>query len=124
MKLQTGIDLLEIRRIRDLLGRHGKRFLARVYTPAEVALCNGRAEALAGRFAAKEAVSKALGCGIGEVGWKDIEILADEKKAPALHLHGAAAQKAEALGLANWSVSISHSQEFAIAMVVAMGERV
>ncbi|GAB4504373.1 MAG: holo-ACP synthase [Anaerolineales bacterium] len=122
MKLHTGIDLLEIQRIRDALARHGERFLERVYTPAEVNLCGGRAESLAGRFAAKEAVSKALGCGIGEVGWKEIEILADEKKAPILHLHGAAAQKAETLGLAHWSVSISHSRDYAIAMAVAMGE--
>ncbi|MFZ5818369.1 MAG: holo-ACP synthase [Chloroflexota bacterium] len=123
MKLQTGIDLLEIQRIRDALSRHGERFLERVYTPAELALCNGRAETLAGRFAAKEAVSKALGCGIGEVGWKEIEILADEEKAPRLHLRGAAAQKAQELGLADWSVSISHSRDHAVAMAVAIGER-
>ncbi len=123
MKIQTGIDLLEIQRIRDALARHGKRFLDRVYTPAEVALCSRRAETLAGRFAAKEAVSKALGCGMGEVGWKEIEILADEKKAPQLCLHGAAAQKAEELGLVNWSVSISHSRDYAVAMAVATGNK-
>jgi len=121
MKIQTGIDLLEIQRIRDVFSRHGERFLERIYTPAELMLCSGRVEALAGRFAAKEAVSKALGCGIGEVSWKEIEILADGKKAPRLHLHGAAAQKAEELGLADWSVSISHSRDHAVAMVVAVG---
>lgn len=121
MKIQTGIDLIEIDRIEDALSRHGKRFLERIYTPAEVRLCSGRAEALAGRFAAKEAVSKALGCGIGEVRWKEIEILADDTKAPKLHLHGAAAQRAEALGLADWSVSISHSRDHAVAMAVAIG---
>ncbi len=121
MNLHTGIDLLEIQRIRDALARHGERFLERVYTPAEIALCGRRAEALAGRFAAKEAVSKALGCGMGEVGWKEIEILADEKKAPKLRLHGVAAQKAQELGLTNWSVSISHSRRYAVAMAVAMG---
>jgi holo-[acyl-carrier protein] synthase len=121
MNLHTGIDLLEIQRIRDVLTRHGERFLERVYTPAEIALAGGRTESLAGRFAAKEAVSKALGCGMGEVGWKEIEILADEKKAPKLYLHGAAAQKAQELGLTNWSVSISHSRRYAIAMAVALG---
>lgn len=120
MKLHTGIDLLEIERIRNVLSQHGERFLARVYTPAEVVLCAGRAEALAGRLAAKEAVSKALGCGIGKVGWKEIEILADEEKAPKLYLHGAAAQKAQQLGLADWSVSISHSRDYAVAVAVAL----
>lgn len=121
MKIQTGIDLLEIQRIRDALSRHGERFLERIYTPAELRLCGGCVEALAGRFAAKEAVSKALGCGIGEIRWKEIEILADDTRAPKLHLHGAAAQRAGALGLADWSVSISHSREHAVAVVAAVG---
>ena len=76
---------------------------------------------LAGRFAAKEAAAKALGCGIGEVTWKEIEILGDEQNAPVLTLHGAAEAKAKELGLTTWSVSISHSQSHSVAFVVAIG---
>ena len=121
MNVRTGVDLIEIDRIAEMVSRHGKHYLERVYTPAELELCGKRAESLAGRFAAKEAVSKALGCGIGEVEWKEIEIGGDEQSAPVLHLHGKAAQKADELGLANWSVSISHDQSQVVAFVVAVG---
>jgi holo-[acyl-carrier protein] synthase len=121
MNLRTGIDLIEISRIEEVVSRHGKHYLERIYTPAELELCGKRAESLAGRFAAKEAVAKALGCGIGEVDWKEIEILADALHAPILKLNGKAAQKANELGLTNWSVSLSHSQSHAVAFVVAIG---
>src|SRR4029079_19320559 len=97
--------------------RHGMRFLMRVYTPNELAHCQGRAESLAGRFAAKEAVAKALGTGIWRraIGWTDIEILRDPQSgAPQLHLHNAAADCAAALGLCEWSISLSHDRERAI----------
>jgi len=119
--LRTGVDLIEIARIEEVVSRHGKHYLERIYTPAELELCGKRVESLAGRFAAKEAVAKALGSGIGEVEWKDVEILGDERNAPVLHLHGKAAQKAEDLGLTNWSVSISHDQNQVIAFAVAIG---
>jgi holo-[acyl-carrier protein] synthase len=121
MNLRTGVDLIEISRIEDVVSRHGKHYLERIYTLAELELCGKRTESLAGRFAAKEAVAKALGCGIGEVDWKEIEILDDEFHAPVLHLNGKAAQKARELGLMNWSVSLSHSQSHTIAFVVAIG---
>jgi holo-[acyl-carrier protein] synthase len=121
MKLATGVDLIEISRIEEVVSRHGKHFLERIYTPAELELCGQRVRSLAGRFAAKEAVTKALGCGIGDITWKEIEILSDEHNAPILQLHGRAAQKADELGLANWSVSLSHSQSHAIAIAVAIG---
>ncbi len=121
MVLRTGVDLIEIARIEEVVARHGKHYLERVYTPAELELCGKRAESLAGRFAAKEAVAKALGCGIGDVAWKEIEVLGDEQNAPTLILHGAARQKAEEFGLVNWSVSISHNQDQAIAFVAAIG---
>ena len=121
MKLATGVDLIEISRIGDAISRHGKRYLERIYTPAELEFCGERIESLAGRFAAKEAVAKALGCGIGDVAWKEIEILGDENRAPLLHLHGNAAQKSDELGLASWSISLSHSQSHALAFVVAIG---
>ena len=76
---------------------------------------------MAGRFAAKEAVAKALGTGIGDVTWTEIEILGDEQNAPKLTLSGMAETKAKELGLTNWSVSISHSQSHSVAFVVAIG---
>lgn len=121
MNLRTGIDLIEISRIEEVVSRHGKHYLERIYTSAELELCGKRAESLAGRFAAKEAVAKALGCGIGDVEWKEIEILDDEQHAPVLQLDGKAAQKAVELGLTDWSVSLSHSQDHAIAFVIAIG---
>jgi len=121
MKLRTGVDLIEISRIEEVVSRHGKHYLERIYTPAELVLCGKRAESLAGHFAAKEAVAKALGCGIGDVDWKEIEILGDEHNAPVLRLHKKAAQKSDELGLTDWSVSISHSQSQAVAFVVAIG---
>lgn len=120
MILRTGVDLIEISRIEEVVARHGRHYLERIYTPAELELCGKRVESLAGRFAAKEAVAKALGCGIGDVTWQEIEILGDEQNAPVLTLHGAAGQKAKELGLATWSVSISHSQSHAVAFVAAI----
>lgn len=121
MNLRTGVDLIEISRIEEVVSRHGKHYLERIYTPAELEICSKRAESLAGRFAAKEAVAKALGCGIGDVDWKEIEILGNEQRAPVLHLHGKAARKAAELGLTNWSVSLSHSQSHAVAFAVGTG---
>jgi holo-[acyl-carrier protein] synthase len=121
MKLATGVDLIEIARIEEVVSRHGKHYLERIYTPAELEQCGRRAESLAGRFAAKEAVAKALGCGIGDVQWKEIEVLGDEQNAPGLTLHGSALQKAKEFGLETWSVSISHSQSHSVAFAVAIG---
>jgi len=121
MKLATGVDLIEIARIEEVIARHGKHYLERIFTPSELDYCGKRTESLAGRFAAKEAVAKALGTGIGDVAWKEIEILGDEQNAPTLTLYGMADQKAKELGLATWSVSISHSQSHSVAFVVAMG---
>ena len=121
MNLRTGVDLIEISRVGEVIARHGKHYLERIYTPAELEQCGKRTESLAGRFAAKEAAAKALGCGIGDVGWREIEILGDDQNAPVLTLHGAAEKKAKELGLTNWSVSISHSLSHAIAFVVGIG---
>ena len=124
MNLRTGVDMIEIERVAEAVSAHGDRFLERVYTPAELAYCRGRRESLAARFAAKEAVAKALGTGIWRRGvtWTDIEILSDpESGAPILHLHGDAATLAQAQGLTVWSLSLSHDRTHAIAFVVAMG---
>jgi holo-[acyl-carrier protein] synthase len=121
LKIATGVDLIEIERVQAVIARHGQRYLERVFTPAEREICGKRAESLAARFAAKEAVSKALGCGIGEVSFQEIELLQDDAGAPVLVLHGAAAEKAAFAGLTDWSVSLSHSLSHAIAMVTAVG---
>jgi len=118
--LRTGIDLIEIERVRDLLERYGRRFLERVFTSQEIAEVGENVASLAGRFAAKEAVSKALGTGIGAVAWREIEILRGPRREPLLHLHGGAARLAGELGLQEWSLSISHSQTDAVAMAVAI----
>jgi holo-[acyl-carrier protein] synthase len=117
--LRTGIDLIEIDRVRDLLERYGPRFLERVFTQQEIAEMRDNVASLAGRFAVKEAVSKALGTGIGLVTWREIEVLRGPSREPVLHLHGTAARLAEQLGLGEWSVSISHTQIHAVGLAVA-----
>ncbi len=119
--LACGVDTVEIGRVEGALARFGARFLDRVFTPAEQAHCAGRAASLAARWAAKEAVSKALGCGIGDVGWREIEVVAGPRGAPALQLHGGAARLAAEQGLRQWAVSVSHDGGLAIAFVVATG---
>lgn len=121
MPLTTGVDLISIARIAALIDRHGERFLQRVYTPGELAACEGRAESLAARWAAKEAAAKALGTGIGAVAFCEIEVVSDACRCPALRLHGAAAELAAERGLTQWSVSLAHDEGMAVAFVVALG---
>lgn len=116
---EAGIDAIEPARIAALAARWGERFLGRVFTPAERAACAGRPASLAARFAAKEAVAKALGTGLGPVAWREIEIGANSRGKPVLILHGAAAARAAALGLRHWSVSLTHLTGLALAVVVA-----
>ena len=119
MRLATGVDLIEIERVQGAIERHGDRFLQRVFTGQELAEVGENAASLAARFAAKEAVAKALGTGIGLVCWREIEVRRGPLNQPALHLHGAARAKAEELGLSSWSLSLSHTRTHAIAIVVA-----
>lgn len=112
-----GLDIVEIARIKRALDRWGARFLERVYTEAEIELCQNRAPELASRFAAKEAVAKALRDNSG-ISWRDIEILSDQSGAPIVCLHGKAKAKAEEFGLKELVITLSHSQEYAIASVV------
>jgi holo-[acyl-carrier protein] synthase len=121
MILKTGIDIIEIQRIQAALDRHGERFLKRIFTELELFECRGRAEALAVRFAAKEAASKALGTGIGPISWREVETLHKWSGEPYLVLHGSAERIAARIGLTQWEVSLSHSRENAIAVVVAVG---
>ena len=120
--LKTGIDLIEVERFRKQNPEIRKRFIERVYTEREREYCKDNEQHLAGHFAAKEAVAKALGCGIGEISWQEIEILNDEMGAPELHLHGKAAERAERLGLTLWSVSITNLKEYAAATATGAGE--
>lgn len=122
MKIFTGVDMIEISRVRVAIERRGEKFLARIFTPTERAQCAGRMESLAARFAAKEAAAKALGCGIGSVRWLDLEIRSDGKNAPHLYLYGEGERLARELGWAGWSVSLSHTDTLATAFVVAAGE--
>ncbi len=119
--LRTGVDVIELDRLERALQRHGDAFLRRIYTQAEIERYGERVSSLAARWAAKEAVAKALGTGLGEVGWKEIEVLEDARRAPRLTLYGRAAELAQELGLTEWSLSLSHTDSIAIAMVVAMG---
>jgi holo-[acyl-carrier protein] synthase len=119
MLIKTGIDIIEIPRIQAALDRHGERFLKRVFSDLEILECRGRADSMAIRFAAKEAASKALGTGIGPISWRDVETLHKWTGEPYLVLHGRAEKIAAAQGLTVWSVSLSHSRENAIAVVIA-----
>ena len=118
MVLGVGTDLAEIARIARSIQRFSDRFLHRVYTPAEIAYCmrkKSSAESFAARFAAKEAAAKALGTGISRgVSWQD-------GQRPPLALQGRAAQLAAALGVDRISLSLSHSSDMAIAVVIMEG---
>ena len=114
----VGVDLIEIERIRATLDKFGERFLKRIYTDAEVTYCRGRVPELAVRFAAKEAVMKALGTGARGVGWREIETLAQRSGKPFVVLHGRAKARAERIGLKEMGISLTHSKEYGIASVV------
>lgn len=114
--------MIEISRIEQAIARHGERFFQRFFTAQERAYCKDKAARLAGRFAVKEAVGKALGTGIGDVNWTDIEVVCDERGKPELHLHGSAAKLAAQLGLTQWSISLSHTNTHAIGFAVGMGD--
>jgi holo-[acyl-carrier protein] synthase len=118
--VRCGIDLIETRRVQEGIARLGERFLNRFFTAGERAECADHPVRLAARIAAKEAVAKALGTGIGDVSWREIEILADERRRPVLHLHGAAAELSASLGLTQWDISLTHTDEYASAVAVAI----
>ncbi len=117
--LSVGVDIIEVKRIARAVERWGPRFLRHVYTEAEVARCRGRVPELAVRFAGKEAISKALGTGIKGISWTEMEILSDRRGKPTVTLYGKALARAEALGLGEWAISLSHSDDQALAFVVA-----
>ena len=122
MVIGLGTDLIEIARIAQSFDRFGERFLRRIYTPGEIAYCLGKrssAESLAARFAAKEAAAKALGTGISRgVGWLDLEVAREPSGKPTMRLTGRAAEIATALGVARISLSLTHSKDIALAVVI------
>lgn len=129
MIISVGIDLAEVARIRAALKdpRIGQRLRDRVFTAAEIAYCEkkqrGRYESYAGRFAAKEAVMKALGRGWGaKVRWLDIEVVRARSGKPDIHLHDKTARLATELGIRRWLLSITHTQDHGMAYVIAEGE--
>lgn len=118
MELRVGVDIIGVARVNRAVHRWRERFLHRVFTPEELAACHGRAESLAGRFAAKEAVLKALGTGLDNgICWRDVEIL-PHPGGLQVRLHGKAWEHAQALGLTAWAISISHSDGFAAAVAI------
>jgi holo-[acyl-carrier protein] synthase len=126
MVLGLGTDLIEISRIEESIRQFGQRFLDRVYTPEEIAYCQRKnkhaAESFAARFAAKEAGAKALGTGISRgVSWKEIEVRREPGGRPTLHLSGRAHDRARELGIRHLSLSLTHSRDVAMAVVVAEG---
>jgi holo-[acyl-carrier protein] synthase len=116
---EIGVDLIDIDRVAAVLERFPDRFRLRVLTEGEQRYCGRRVERIAGRWAAKEAVSKVLGLGVRGVGWREIEILPNWAGQPQVLLHERAARRASAMGLAEVSVSISHERRMAVAVAVA-----
>ncbi len=118
---ELGIDIIQVSRIQATLAKFGRRFSRRVLTEAEDRYVRDRPENFAGRWAAKEAVSKVLGLGVRGVGWTEIEIQRLPTGQPSVRLHGRARQRAEQLGMERIAVSISHEAEYAVA--IAFGVR-
>ncbi len=117
--LAVGADIVEISRVAALIERYRERFTGRIFTARELAACQGRVESLAARWAAKEAVAKALGTGIGPMRFTEIEVLQDAAGRPDLRLHGSAETLARNLGLDCWAISLAHDGGLALAFVVA-----
>jgi len=118
---ELGIDIIKVDRIRRSIERFGERFAKRVLTPAEQRYVRLRPETFAGRWAAKEAVSKVLGLGVRGIGWRDIEVERLPTGQPSVRLRGRAASRAEQLGMERIALSISHESDYAVA--IAYGVR-
>ena len=117
-QLHSGIDIIEIDRIQNVLFKHPSRFLTKIFTEYEIGYCRGRATQLAARFASKEAAMKALGTGTRGVGWKEVEVQRLRSGKPYIILHGRAKKRAESMGITKIELSISHSKNLATAMVI------
>lgn len=120
VNIAVGIDIIEVERVRGAYERHGERFLHRIFTEDEIRQCRGKATRWAGRFAAKEAISKALGTGLHGVAWREMEIVQIRSGRPTVRLHGKAKQRAEQLGISAFDVSMADLNAFSIAVAVAV----
>jgi holo-[acyl-carrier protein] synthase len=120
VNVAVGVDIIEVDRVRKVYEKHGERFLRRVYTEREVRQCRGKVTRLAGRFAAKEAISKALGTGLRGVAWREMEIVQLRSGRPTVTLHGNARLRAEQLGISAFDVSMADLAQFSIAIAVAI----
>lgn len=118
--LATGVDIIEIERVQRSLDRFGDKLCNRIFTAQEQTYCAGKINSLAGRYAVKEAVSKALGTGIGDFTWTDIEVINNQHGKPELILHNNAKALAAEQGLNQWAISISHTNTHAIGFAVAL----
>ena len=118
----TGIDIIEISRIKKAIDRWGETFLRRIYTDSELRLYRKSTSSLAARFACKEAVMKLLGTGRNGANWLDIETISHTSGKPVVKLYGRAQSEADKLGVKEIAVSLSHSREYAIASVVGISE--
>jgi holo-[acyl-carrier protein] synthase len=116
--IRTGIDIEEIGRLRRISPQIGERFIARILTPFENQNSPLNEQTIIGLFCAKEAVAKALGCGIGSISWQEIEVVKTGSGQPQIHLSGQASIIAMELGIQAWSISISHTHEYAVAVAV------
>lgn len=120
-KTAIGVDIIEVDRIKRAIARRQDSFLKRIYTRVELEN-HKNVSSLAARFAAKEAVMKALGTGTRGVGWTDIEIISNGNGAPQIRLYGRALKKSAEMGLARFDISMSHSRKYAIAFVIGHAE--
>jgi holo-[acyl-carrier protein] synthase len=117
--LAAGVDVVDVPRFAALVARRGGGLHDQVFTAAELADCHGRVPSLAARFAAKEAVAKALGVGIGKLRWRDVEVRETPEGRPTLNLTGTAAKVANDKGVVDWAISLSHTDRTAVAIAVA-----
>ena len=123
MIIGIGSDLIDIRRVERVIERHGEQFLQRVYTEREIRFCQGRRRAIeqfAAHWAAKEAVMKALGVGLGAIDWYDVEVVRNDEGAPALVITGRAAELAADRGVSRWLLTLTHTSTMAEAIAVAL----
>ena len=122
MRVLCGTDLVQIERFERAMSRQGERFLSRLFTARELAQCQGKSASLAARFAAKEAIAKALGTGIGphQIAWTDLEIVRQDSGQPTVELHAAAARFYAALGGQSIAISLTHEQNLAQAFCVLL----
>jgi holo-[acyl-carrier protein] synthase len=120
INVAVGVDIIEVDRVRKVYEHHGERFLQRVFTAMEIRQCRNKITRLAGRFAAKEAISKALGTGLHGVAWHEMEVVQLRSGRPTVRLYGKAKRRAELLGLTAFDVSIADLQTFSIAIAVAL----